>query len=174
MNLRPERADPRRIAAILANPDLRIAYAEIVLAQTGSPAASRLSPARRKKALESLLRSTLIEHSDNGELVATDQAFREILARYPTPTVATGVDRFLRDGKIDRYPSAATERYELLSWIARQTLRVGEVVSEKDLNARLIGFSDDYAVLRRYLVDFSLLERTNSGSSYSRVAADDE
>jgi hypothetical protein len=33
-----------------------------------------------------------------------------------------------------------------------------------------LSYTDDVVLLRRYLVDFGLLERTASGSSYSRPA----
>jgi len=38
-----------------------------------------------------------------------------------------------------------------------------------EVNLRLLRYSDDVAVLRRYLVDFELLERTADGTSYRRV-----
>ena len=80
----------------------------------------------------------------------------------------------MRAGKIDRYPSSPAERRELLAWVAQEALGLDEVVTEKELNDRLREFSDDHVMLRRHLVDFSLVERTRSGSSYSRIAVGDE
>jgi hypothetical protein len=176
--------DPRRIAAVLANDDMRILYASIVLGQP-----STLSAATTKKALAALIASGLVHYGqvdvdgaggratvgDAGtsgapRVVASAQVFRDLLAQHPPKIIATGVHRFLRDGRIDRYPSAAHERIELLRWVVGQALTTDEVLTERDVNERLARFADDVAALRRYLVDAELLERTASGSSYARVA----
>ncbi|HEV7950201.1 MAG TPA: DUF2087 domain-containing protein [Glaciihabitans sp.] len=160
--------DPRRIAAILANSDMRVAYAEVIMRGADATA---LNPTTRKQARvrAALLDSGLIEEVD-GVLGATDTVFRNILAQQPAKEVATGVDRFMRDGKIDRYPASSAERRELLEWIVQQAIAEGEVLSEQEINDRLAAFTEDFAVLRRYLVDFELLERTASGSSYARAS----
>lgn len=44
-----------------------------------------------------------------------------------------------------------------------------EVVDERELSERLLRFGDDPALLRRYLVDFGLVERPRSGSEYART-----
>ena len=43
---------------------------------------------------------------------------------------------------------------------------------ERQVNERLLNYADDVVLLRRYLVDFGLLERTASGSSYRRPAGE--
>jgi hypothetical protein len=40
------------------------------------------------------------------------------------------------------------------------------------MNERLLSYTDDVVLLRRYLVDYGLLQRTASWSSYSRPAAE--
>lgn len=82
--------------------------------------------------------------------------------------VATGVDRFLRAGRIDHFPASATDRRALLEWVLDQVAPSDEVLTERELNERLLAYSDDFALLRRYLVDNDLLKRTPSGSSYAR------
>ena len=47
------------------------------------------------------------------------------------------------------------------------TVTIVHLLTEKELGERLGEFADDVAVLRRYLVDFGLLIRTRSGSTYS-------
>ena len=166
--------DARRIAAVLANDDMRTLYATIVLGQD-----STLPAATAKKALAALLRSGLVQQvveegddshpGDGHRVVASPQVFRELLAQHPPRVIATGVEKYLRDGKIDRYPAAAHERHELLVWVVERAIGVDEVLSERDVNERLEPFTDDVAALRRYLVDAALLERTPSGSTYARV-----
>lgn len=86
---------------------------------------------------------------------------------------AVGLARFIDgSGRIDRYPVRDAERRELLEWVADRALPVGEVWTEREVNQRLAPFAPggDVAVLRRYLVDYELLERTRSGSEYARIA----
>lgn len=96
----------------------------------------------------------------------------------PAPRARAAADdiaRFLdRDGRIDRYPLRSSDRRALLTWVAAQALPRGEVIDEATVNARLEPYAPagDVAVLRRYLVDHGLVERTRSGSEYLRVEHD--
>lgn len=156
-------ADPRRVVALLANDDMRRAFAEVVLAV--EPAAD-LSPSRRRRVLNALEQAGLIERDDGG-FRAGGGVFRELLASFPAIPVATGVERFLRDGAIDTYPANQAERRELLEWVVGRAIRPGEVLDEREIGERLRPFHEDVAVLRRYLVDAGLLERTRSGTAYA-------
>lgn len=93
--------------------------------------------------------------------------------RAPVPRGrADDITRFLdRDGRIDRYPLRAAERRELLVWVATRALPLDEVLDERAVNTRLEPYAPggDVAVLRRYLVDHELVERTASGSQYARI-----
>lgn len=153
---------------ILANDDARSVYARIVLGEAVDERSTGLRSRRLGRLLGDLVTSGLVEERD-GSLVASGEMFRAMLAAEPVQR-ATGVDRFLRDGRIDQYPAGASERRELLEWIASDAFVVGEELDEPAVNERLERFSDDVAVLRRYLVDHELLERTPSGSSYTAVA----
>ncbi|WEK14285.1 MAG: DUF2087 domain-containing protein [Candidatus Microbacterium phytovorans] len=85
---------------------------------------------------------------------------------------ADDIARFLdRDGRIDRYPLRSADRKALLTWVAARALPHGVVLDEAAVNARLEPYAPagDVAVLRRYLVDHGLVERTRSGSEYVRV-----
>ncbi|HEX5859439.1 MAG TPA: GNAT family N-acetyltransferase [Microbacterium sp.] len=80
----------------------------------------------------------------------------------------TGPERFVtEDGRIDRWPVQAEDRLELLKWVADRALVPGQVLSEREINARLSAFTGDVALLRRLLVDHGVLERTRSGSEYA-------
>lgn len=83
----------------------------------------------------------------------------------------SGPERFLYpDGSIDRYPLNTEQRRELLAMIVERAVSVDAVLTERELGEALAPFSRDVATLRRYLVDFELLERSRDGSSYARVA----
>ena len=154
----------RGVVAALLNPDLRAALGELSADVT-------LTTASRERALKRLTELGLVEADASGARVFTDAALRSLLAEQ-APVRPTGPERFLdANGRIDRYPMKAPERRALLEWIVERALRPGEVVSERELNERLERFTSDVAVLRRYLVDHELVERTRSGSQYARVTA---
>ena len=159
----------RRVMAALANRDARTAYAQIVLGEDVLPGAK---DQRRTRAIGVLLEAGLVEWSGDKGLEASDAVFRELLTQQPKRQPKTGVDRFLRLGRIDRYPASPADRRELLAWIAAEAIKPGEDLTERQVNERLLNYTDDVVLLRRYLVDFGLLERTASGSSYRRPAGE--
>lgn len=82
--------------------------------------------------------------------------------------------RYLVRGEdtIDRYPRRQEDRRMLLQWIAERTFTTDDELDESTVNGMLFPYSDDVAVLRRYLVDHGLLERFPDGTGYRRVAAE--
>jgi hypothetical protein len=159
----------RRLVAALANKDARTAYAQIVLGAKLPDVLADLSDRRRNRALAALLESGLVEPTSAAdELEASEAIFRNLLAQQPRRQAQTGLARFMRLGKIERYPANMAERRELLAWIAGETVEPGERLTERQVNERLLSYTDDVVLLRRYLIDLGLLERTPSGSSYSR------
>lgn len=151
----------RGVAAALLNPDLRTVLAEAIDRHD-------LTHARRERATARLVEIGLVRETSAG--VVFDEDFvRSLLAEQPKAR-PTGPQRFLDGrGRIDRYPVQAGERLELLRWVAGRAFARGEVLTESETNERLQSFTDDTAVLRRYLVDAELLERTRSGSEYALV-----
>ncbi|MDF2049773.1 DUF2087 domain-containing protein [Arthrobacter sp. Cr_A7] len=154
----------RRVMAALANDDARAAYAHIVL---GAEVPGDANDQRRKRAVAALLDSGLVERNASGHLEASGSIFRDLLGQQPRRQAQTGLDRFMRLGRIERYPANKAERRELLAWIVSQAIKPGETLTERQVNERLLSYTDDVVLLRRYLVDFGLLSRTPSGSSYS-------
>jgi hypothetical protein len=158
----------RRVVAALANDDARTAYAQIVLGAQLPEVVPELSARRRDKAIAALLESGLVQRNAGNELEASGAIFTDLLIQQPRRQAQTGLARFMRLGRIDRYPANMEERRELLAWVASEAIRPGEHLTEKQVNERLLSYSDDVVMLRRYLIDFELLERTPSGSSYIR------
>ena len=155
------------IAAALAHPQSRTVWARLVLGESVADAVAGLPAARAPRALAALRQAGLVRDGPDGE-VAGVEVFAGLL-RAAAPPVRIGIDRFLRDGRIHTYPASQGERHELFAWVVERAISPGEELDEKAVNARLAAFHDDVAVLRRYLVDAGLLERTRSGSSYARV-----
>ena len=158
----------RRVAAALANHDARTAYAQVVLGARLADVAAGLAGQRRDRAIAALLESGLVERTADDGLEASETIFRDLLSQQPKRLAETGVARFMRLGRIERYPANKEERRELLAWIASEAIEPGENLTERQVNERLLSYTDDVVMLRRYMIDFGVLERTPSGSSYSR------
>jgi hypothetical protein len=65
---------------------------------------------------------------------------------------------FLRGGRLTQIPTQHSKRLIVLDHICR-VFEIGVRYPERDVNALLRIFHDDYAALRRYLVDEGLLAR---------------
>jgi hypothetical protein len=90
-----------------------------------------------------------------------------------TPSAVLGVlaedtrlRAFLRDGRIDVMPARRSRRLELLGEVV-QVFEPGIRYPERDVNELLGALFDDYAALRRYLVDEAFLER--AAGEYWRI-----
>lgn len=144
----------RAVAAALADPSRRRVYAELVLGLPGTPGR------RREKAIADLRAVGLVD--DGG---TPTERFVELLAE-SAPERPEGVDRWLRNGRIDQYPAKPSDRLELLEWAAAR-LPDGDL-DERAVTELLAGLAPDGVTLRRYLVDAGLLVRAADGSRYSR------
>lgn len=65
---------------------------------------------------------------------------------------------FMRDGRIVTMPAKRSRRLVLLDHVA-QRFEIGVRYAEGEVNRRLRNAHDDYAALRRYLVDEGFLSR---------------
>ncbi len=65
---------------------------------------------------------------------------------------------FLEGDRIKELPSRHKKRLVVLKWLANQ-FEVGARYSEPEISERLEHYNPDYASLRRYLVDYGLMER---------------
>lgn len=67
--------------------------------------------------------------------------------------------------RLKTFPKKEKKKVVILAKIAEQ-LEGGKRYSEKELNQILKEIYDDYVVIRRYLVDYGLMERTNDCKEY--------
>ncbi|ERG64321.1 hypothetical protein L332_07620 [Agrococcus pavilionensis RW1] len=154
----------RPIAAALADEGRRLAWARIVLGVADrSPVQASALTARERRAVEALERAGLVTVVDGAVLPA--DPFTPLLGHRPA---ASGIDRFVRDGRIAAWPKRPADRAALLRWATEHALPAGGSASEAAVTERLAAIIDDPATLRRYLVDAGLLEREADGSAYRR------
>ena len=73
---------------------------------------------------------------------------------------------FMRDGRIVQLPARQKKRMVLLVWLADHS-RPGQRYTEAQVSELLSRYYDDYATLRRLLVDHELMQR--KGGLYWRA-----
>lgn len=154
------------LMSLFANADTRSVAAEMMLGASLDTALTDLSASKRRKVTSTLVRSGMIDAETHAFV---PEIFRAVLAAAQAPQ-PQGLDRFLEGTRIRQYPANLDERGELLTWVARDAFTPEEVLSEREVNDRLRPYHQDVAVLRRYLVDYALLERSPDGTEYALVA----
>ncbi len=78
----------------------------------------------------------------------------------PTPEEAV-LTNFMRDGRIVTMPAKRSKRLVLLDHVAQQ-FDIGVRYAESEVNRTLRSLHEDYAALRRYLVDEGFMSREHS------------
>ena len=158
--------DWRSVIAVLANPDTRRVAARMMLGDDLDAAAAELKASKRRKVISAMQRSGLVDAEQRFAAVVLTLLLQE----HPA-AAQTGIDRFLKGRRIQTYPANLEERGELLAWVAQDAFDVDEVLDEREVNDRLRPYHEDVAVLRRYLVDYQLLERRADGTEYARTGS---
>jgi len=127
------------------------------------------------RALTRLESGGLVERTKDGWEPRLDRLRRAALARSTVDPMDYGdvaaetaavLRAFLPYGRLAQMPAQRTKRRIVLDHIAR-VFEPGVRYAERDVNTLLRAFDDDYATLRRYLVDEGFLAR--AGGQYWRV-----
>ncbi|WP_449290137.1 DUF2087 domain-containing protein [Nonomuraea purpurea] len=147
----------RRVFGLLSQDDTLKSFAALVLGVTDGH-----SP----KTLHRLASGGLAECGENGKWRATPEKFRELLRAHAEPAETLSADErvlrtFLVDGRLTTMGMKRDKRLIVLRYIV-MVFEPGVRYPEKDVNVALRAFHDDYAALRRYLVDEGLLSRKDN------------
>jgi hypothetical protein len=135
--------------------------------------AAGLAPEDVRRALPRLLAAGVVDRVDGLRIDLA--AFRNAGGERPprrrelpdaTPEQARILRNFVEDGRLKSVPSRAKQRRLVLEYLANRFDHDVEY-PEENVNELLGQFHDDYASLRRFLVDEGLLART--GGVYRRV-----
>jgi hypothetical protein len=106
---------------------------------------------------------------------AVDQGWRMTMAEDAVKSRGVGDERtealirvFLRDGRLVRLPAKFTRRKEVLRYLAMRDFRPRTWYSEREVNEVLKAWCDgavatDYVSIRRYLIDYHILDREDAG-----------
>ncbi len=104
---------------------------------------------------------------------ATFKAARQAMGKYkgvrkrPTDSRELTLETFMPDGKLTSFPLKQSQILVILDTVATR-FEADKQYSEREVNMILSEISDDFATLRRYLVDYGYLSRTSDGSVYSK------
>nr|SBO98517.1 Transcriptional regulator [Nonomuraea gerenzanensis] len=151
----------RRVLGLLYQDETLKTFASLVLGATdGLPV----------KALRKLENGGLAACDESGAWRATPERFRDLLRAHAEPAQPLSQEErvlrtFLVDGRLTTTAMRRDKRLVVLRYISR-VFEPGVRYPEKDVNVALRAFHDDYAALRRYLVDEELLSR--EGNVYWR------
>jgi hypothetical protein len=171
---------PRELVALLAEPDRLRALAAVTLGATTLPEVAEraeLEPRVAARALSRLVAGGLLEGEAGkgyrvrtealqaaarppaGEADAAGAEARGTEAGVPTGTPEAEVlRRFVHNGRLLAMPAARAKRLVVLDHLAR-LFEPGRRYPESEVNELLGRYHPDYAMLRRYLVDESFLDR---------------
>ncbi len=161
--------DWKPVLSALGNEAARTVFAYAALGRLDPATRGELNT-REQKAVQGWLGLGVLVEDDDGSLTVDGAVLRATLAAaggQASGKARTGVGKFLDGPRITAMPASPAERTELLRWVRDHALEPGEVLTEVELNQRLRVFHQDVAMIRRYLVDESLLERTPSGTEYA-------
>ena len=70
------------------------------------------------------------------------------------------IDKWIKNNKIQKIPKKEKDKIELFNYIANLAFEKNVQYTEKEINEKLKNFYIDYALLRRYMVDYKILSRT--------------
>lgn len=76
------------------------------------------------------------------------------------------ISRYIRDGKIYVMPRKQKSKLEIFQFVYSHLMQYAQEFTEPELNERIKEVYEDFATMRRYLVDYKYLIRDNYGKSY--------
>jgi hypothetical protein len=165
------------LTGLLGNEErLRVVAAIALGARTVDDVAHRggLEPADVRRSLPRLIAAGVVERRDGLQVnvtrfrdAARDRPPRERELPDATPEQARVLWNFVEDGRLRALPVRAAQRRVVLEYLAGR-FEAGVEYVEADVNELLSRFHDDYASLRRHLVDERLL--TRDAGVYRRAA----
>jgi hypothetical protein len=164
--------DAGTLVGLLAEPQRRRVVAALVLGGSRVDDIKLLTGLDTRTtvtALNRLVDAELVVRSDDGSYFLVEEAFA-LAARAAAPApdaeempgappdAAKVIRSFVRDGRLTSIPAHHGKRLVLLDVLAQQ-FEPGRRYTEAEVNAVLLRWHDDYAALRRYLVDDGFLDR---------------
>lgn len=155
--------DPRAILALLTKDAVLRVLAALALDEAEEAAIARLSKlpeARVRRALATLHGAGLAERTESRwhlRREAFGEALRAASAK-PAGGEPDEIRAFFRDGRLREMPAQKAKRVAVLRHVAER-FAPGREYTENEVNTALGAVDNDFASLRRYLIDEGLLTR---------------
>lgn len=162
-------ADWRGIVAALIGDASAVALARVILGDVRDEVVPGLAAKKSRRALEVL--HPYVKRGDDSKISLDREKLKALLqppeGRRSHDDQAVVVDKFItKELRLTVFPSNLEHRRVVLEFLARRLFRPNEELQEAQVNERLKVVTEDFATLRRYLIDFALLTRFNDGTSY--------
>lgn len=169
-------SDPNRlkIIGLLAQKDLSVEQLAEMLGVGSSTVSHHLSRLSKTGLVSARTESYYnIYHLNTGRL---ESLSKELLAGETLPAVTADINmdaydqKVIRnytnpDGTLKSIPNQMKKLLAVLRYVIKD-FQIGKVYSEKEVNAMLEKYHEDYAQLRRELVEFKFMAREGGGGSY--------
>ena len=82
--------------------------------------------------------------------------------------------KYFKEGKLMTIPKKEKNKISVLQLVLQMLKEKSLEFTEKELNEAIKEIYPDYSLIRRYLVDYKILERDNYGKMYKIVGEKDE
>lgn len=82
----------------------------------------------------------------------------------------TAIEKYVKNGVIVQMPRKLDDKRAVFLYAA-DMFEADRTYTENEVNELLKKIYPDYALLRRYMVDFKLLDRDNGGTIYRKNSA---
>jgi hypothetical protein len=162
---------PEALVGLLAEEERLRCYAAVVLG-AGTPSEIETTSGLGSKAVARALRRLELGGlvaAEKGRFVARTEVFKDTVREYapaaepeepmdPDRQKAAVLRTFIRDGRLVQIPMVRSKRRIVMEHLAA-AFEPGVRYPEAEVNAVLRAWHDDFAALRRYLVDEGLLTR---------------
>lgn len=109
----------------------------------------------------------------NRELLRVDEADSWIGELDMDETERKVIASYVENGRLKQIPTKQKKLLIILRWLVGQ-FEPGKRYTETEVNDILRRYNEDYASLRREMIDFHLLDRESGGSVYWRPALQEE
>ncbi len=78
------------------------------------------------------------------------------------------INKYIKQGVIIQIPRKVEDKKELFRYVS-ELFSYDVIYTEEEVNEILKKIYVDYAILRRYLIDFKFLERNNTCTIYKKI-----
>lgn len=153
-----------QVAAGLKNPSMRRLLGAVLSGEGTGEAPGK----SERKDLERWASIGLLRQEPSGWVLNDELLEQTLASAVAAKADRTGIRRYFDGHRLHTLPAKPADRHEVLVYLRNAVIDAQEELREEQINERLRVFHPDVALLRRYMVDHSLLLRAADGSGYRK------